>query len=308
VHNGDLIAGTQGRGIWILDDLEPLREITQKISEEPVHLFNPAQTWRLRNDENRDTPWPPSTPLGQNPPAGAIIDYWLKDDVQGPVTLTITDSKGNIVKQFSSNEKAKKLPAHRYFEKGWLAKAKHLYSTAGMHRFVWNLRYPRPSALQYRYSIAAIWTDGTPVVPEGPLVLPGHYTVSLRANGRDYTRPLVIKLDPRVHVSEDDLVKQLKLAQQIDALLNKSVAAYKNIHSRLMKEKRTLSTAMADSLSTLSNSGKPNLSSAIGALSGLVTSVQRADAAPVQGQTEVFSYYKKQIDGLLSRWHRIGKR
>ena len=207
VHNGDLIAGTQGRGIWILDDLAPLREITQKISEEPVHLFSPAQTWRLRNDENRDTPWPPSTPLGQNPPAGAIIDYWLKDNAHGPVTLTISDSEGNIVKQFSSDEKVKKLPAHRYFEKGWLAKTKHLYSTAGMHRFVWNLRYPRPSALQYRYSIAAIWTDGTPVVPEGPLVLPGRYTVSLRVNGKTYSRPLIIKLDPRVHVSEDDLVK-----------------------------------------------------------------------------------------------------
>ncbi len=308
VHNGDLIAGTQGRGIWILDDLEPLREITQKISEEPVHLFSPAQTWRLRNNENRDTPWPPSTPLGQNPPAGSIIDYWLKDNAQGPLTLTISDSKGNVVKQFLSNEKVKKLPAHRYFEKSWLNKAKHLYNTAGMHRFVWDLRYPRPAALQYHYSIAAIWTDGTPLQPEGPLVLPGRYTVTLRVNGKEYTRPLIIKLDPRVHVSEDDLVKQLKLAQQINVLLNKSVAVYKDINSMLVKEKENLSDAMADSLSTLSNTGHPNLSSAIGALTGLVTSVQRADAAPVQGQTEVFSYYKKQIDGLIGRWHRLDKR
>jgi len=302
-----IIAGTQGRGIWILDDLEPLREITRKISEEQVHLFSPAQTWRLRNDENRDTPWPPSTPLGQNPPTGAIIDYWLKDNAQGQVTLTISDSIGNIVKQFSSDEKVKKLPVHRYFEKGWLAKAKLLYATAGMHRFVWDLRYPRPSALQYRYSIAAVRTDGTPVVPEGPLVLPGHYTVSLKVSGKKYTRPLVIKLDPRVHVSNNDLVKQLKLARQIDALLNKSVAAYKNINNLLMK-KGGLSAAMADSLSTLTSAGQPNLSSAIGALSSLVTSVQRADAAPVQGQTEVFSYYKKQIDGLLTRWHRLDKK
>jgi len=307
VHNGDLIAGTQGRGIWILDDLEPLREMTRKIPEEPVHLFSPAQTWRLRNNENHDTPWPPSTPLGQNPPAGSIIDYWLKDDVSGTITLTIKDAKGNIVKQFSSNEKAEKLPANRYFETGWIAKAKHLYNTAGMHRFVWNLRYPRPSALQYHYSIAAIWTDGTPLQPEGPLVLPGNYTVTLSVNGKKYTRPLIIRLDPRVHVSESDLATQLKLARQIDTILNKSVTVYNNIDN-MLGGKENLSAATTDSLSTLLYRGKPNLSSAIGALSGLVISVQSADAAPVQGQTEVFSYYKKQIDGLISRWNRLDKK
>jgi photosystem II stability/assembly factor-like uncharacterized protein len=305
VHNSDLIAGTQGRGIWILDDLEPLREMTPKISEEPVHLFSPVQTWRLRNNENHDTPWPPSTPLGQNPPAGAIIDYWLKDNAQDSVILTIKDAEGNIVKQFSSNEKVEKLPAHRYFENGWIAKAKHLYNTAGMHRFVWNLRYPRPSALQYHYSIAAIWKDGTPLQPEGPLVLPGDYSVTLSVNGKKYTRSLIVKLDPRVHVSESDLAKQLELARQIDTVLNNSVAVYYDINNMLLKGKENLSAATADSLSTLLYKGKPSLASAIGVLSNLVISVQRADAAPVQGQTEVFSHYKKQIDGLIGKWNRL---
>lgn len=307
VHNGDLIAGTQGRGIWILDDLEPLREMTQKISEEPIHLFSPAQAWRIRNSESHDTPWPPSTPLGQNPPAGAIIDYWLKDNVRGPVTLTIKDSKGNIVEQFSSNEDAKKLPAHRYFEKEWVGKPGHLYSTAGMHRFVWNLRYARPSALEYHYSIAAVWTDGTPLQPEGPLVLPGHYTVTLSSNGKEYTRPLIIKLDPRVHVSENDLVLQLQLARQTDVLLTKSVAVYNKI-GRLMDGKEKLSAATKDSLTTLLKTGHPNLSSAIGVITNLATDVQRADAAPAQGQLEVFSDYKKQIDEIISRWDKIVKK
>ncbi|MBE0650229.1 MAG: hypothetical protein IH595_05245 [Bacteroidales bacterium] len=306
VHNGDLIAGTQGRGIWILDDLEPLREMTQKISEEPVHLFSPASAWRIRNNENHDTPWPPSTPLGQNPPSGAIIDYWLKADVKGPVTLTIKDSTGNVVEEFSSNEMLKKLPAHRYFEKGWVGKEERLENTAGMHRFVWNLRYPRPSALEYHYSIAAVWTDGTPLQPMGPMVMPGHYTVVLSVNGTAYSKPLVVKMDPRVHVNKEALAKQTRQTLQIDALLNRSVALYNQIGR--LEDKKDLSAAKKDSISTLLKTGHPNLASSIGVLTSLATDAQRADAAPVQGETEVFSLYKKQIEDLVSRWAKIDKK
>ena len=302
VHDGDLIAGTQGRGIWILDDLEPLREITPKIAQAPVHLFTPGQTWRVRGNQNHDTPWPPSTPLGQNPPAGAIIDYWLKDSIRGDIILTIKDSVGNIVRRFSGNEKVKKLPADRYFEKDWTGQPEQLDRSAGMHRFVWNLRYPRPAALQYRYSIAAVWKEGTPLQPEGPLVLPGRYTVSLQVNGKKYIRPLIIKQDPRVHVSRNDLLKQLVLSRRTDSLLNHAVAVYKQIQQDLKQDK---GSPLADSLSDLLFTGRPNLHSAIGALSGLAISVGAADAAPVQGQKEVFSYYKKQVDGLIARWQSM---
>ncbi len=105
LHEGDLIAATQGRGIWILDDIKPLREINVNLEKKSVYLFSPAKAWRIRSNENRDTPFPPSTPYAQNPPAGAIIDYWLKSDVHNPIKLTFRDSKGNIVRSFSSNSK-----------------------------------------------------------------------------------------------------------------------------------------------------------------------------------------------------------
>ncbi|MBN2614270.1 MAG: hypothetical protein JXR71_01125 [Bacteroidales bacterium] len=305
VHNNDLIAGTQGRGIWILDNLAPLREMTPQIPEQPVHLFSPAQAWRIRNNENHDTPWPPSTPLGQNPPAGAIIDYWLKDKVQGPVTLNIKDSTGKVIAQFSSKGEAKKLPANRYFEKEWVGKSEGLSAEAGMHRFVWDLRYPRPSALEYHYSIAAVWTDGTPILPEGPLVMPGKYTVTLRVNGKSYSQLLTIKLDPRVRVSEKDLDSQLRLALQVDTLLNKSVALYNKIGR--MEDKVNLSATTKKALADILRTGQPHLSSIISGLTSLATSVQRADAAPVQGETEVFSYYKKQLDELTGKWEKISK-
>ena len=306
VHNNDLIAGTQGRGIWILDDLEPLREMTSKIPEQPVHLFSPAPAWRIRSSENHDTPWPPSTPLGQNPPAGAIIDYWLKDNVQGKVKLTVKDSVGNVIAQFSSQEKAKKLPANRYFEKKWVGKNEQLSNKAGMHRFVWNMRYPRPSALEYHYSIAAVWRDGTPILPQGPLVMPGHYTIILSVNGKKYSKQLTVKMDPRVHVSNQDLAKQLRFALQVDGLLNKSVALYNKIGR--LEDKENISAKTKDSFSIILRTGHPHLSATISGLTSLATGVQQADAAPVQGEMEVFSYYKKQIDELVGRWEKINKK
>ena len=115
-------------------------------------------------------------------------------------------------------------------------------------------------------------------------------------------------MDPRVHTSKIDLGEQLKFAQQIDTLLNKSVSVYDKIDNKLKMTKVNLPDAMTDSLSTISKAGNPNLSGAINALSSLVTAVQSADAAPTKGQKEVYSYYKKQIDGLLYRWHKIEKK
>ncbi len=306
VHNNDLIAGTQGRGIWILDDLEPLREMTDEIPQEAVHLFSPAPAWRIRNNESHDTPWPPSTPLGQNPPDGAVIDYWLKSSVKGPVTLTVKDSVGNVVERFSSADNGKQLPAYRYFQKEWVGKKQALETTAGMHRFVWNLRYARPAALEYHYSIAAVWTDGTPLQPEGPMVMPGHYTVVLSVGGKEFSKPLLVKMDPRVHVDHQDLAAQTRQTLQIDALLTGAVALYNRIGR--LEDRKDLSSAKKQALNTLLKTGHPNLASTIGGLTGLATDAQRADAAPVQGETEVFALYKKQFDDLLSGWKTIEKK
>jgi hypothetical protein len=112
-------------------------------------------------------------------------------------------------------------------------------------------------------------------------------------------------MDPRVHVSNKDLAKQLRFALQVDGLLNKSVALYNEIGR--MEDKESLSDATKDSFSIILRTGHPHLSSAISGLTSLATNVQRADAAPVQGEMKVFSYYKKQIDELTSQWSKIEK-
>ncbi len=301
VHKGDLIAATQGRGIWILDDLSPLRQISDKVVTSPVYLFNPERAWRMRSNTNSDTPWPPETPLGQNPPDGATIDYWLKDNAQGTVKLSIYDLKGNLIRSFSSDDKPENLPANRYFNKRWLGTKSELSTQAGMHRFVWDLRYPRPKALHYSYSIAAVWTAGTPVVPMGPLVMPGKYKIVLTVGGKNYDRILEVKLDPRIKISESALKKQLELALNIVASLNKSVSLFNEVEQLLKNENEKLSAAEKDTLSKL----KDKIANVSGALSGLASSVQTADASPTQGQTGVFNVYNEQYKELLKQWNKI---
>ncbi len=309
VHHGDLLAGTQGRGIWALDVLAPLRHLPADLADRPAYLFPPANTWRLRSNENHDTPPPPSTPLGQNPPAGAVIDYWLKDDAAGAVTLTIRDAAGELVRRFSSSDPPESLTVNQYFQSGWIKKDKQLSAQAGTHRFIWDLRYPRPKALTYNYQIAAVWHDGTLIAPEGALVLPGKYTVTLTVDGKEYHQPLTVKMDPRVQISDDALKKQLALARDVTATLAEVVRTYNEIKSiQKTRQQENPGDALNDSLKILTTGGHPNLAAVAGVLGNLVTAVQSADAAPTQGQYAVFKKYRQEYAGLLARWQVLQPR
>ncbi len=305
VHKGDLIACTQGRGIWVLDNLEPLHELDNTIVNNDVHLFQPSDAYRLRESESHDTPWPPSTPLGQNPPTGAIVDYWLKDNVNSPIKITIKDSVGNIINNFTSNEEEKKLPAYRYFQEEWVGKQRKLSNEKGMHRFIWNLRYPRPDALKYGYSIAAVWDADTPLNPQGPLVVPGKYFATLTVNGKDFTKSFTVRLDPRVTTSKEDLKDQLDLALNINKELQKSYSLYKKIDKLLKEKKEVIEPSIYDTLNVIGKKGNPNLSTITNRLAGLITTVESADAAPTQGQKDLFDDLKKNLHNLTERWIRI---
>jgi photosystem II stability/assembly factor-like uncharacterized protein len=300
VHDGDLITATQGRGIWILDDIEPLREAATAAAS-PTHLFAPLVATRLRGDENRDTPWPPSTPVAENPPTGAVIDYWLASASAGPVTLTIRDATGRVVRTFSSADEPEKLPVSQYFENGWLGSGSSVSAEAGMHRFVWDLRYPRPDALSYDYSIAGVWHRGTPVDPRGPLALPGRYTVSLSAGGKAYTQPLAVRMDPRVHVPPSALRAQFALAMEVDATLGRATAAHRAVSAYLEAHAGTMSKAGADAAHAIAG----GIESVDGVLTSLATAVVAADAEPTQGERAVLAEYSRQLDALVARWKQL---
>ncbi len=194
VKDEDLVAGTHGRGFWILDDLSPLRQLTPDVAASTAHLFAPRPTIRWPRDTNTDTPLPPEESAGKNPPDGAILYYYLKGP--GAVTLEIADSTGKIVRTFSSADRATPLPATLNVPAHWIRPFQALSTAPGMHRFVWDLHGPPPApGPREEPSIAAIERD-TPLT-EGEWLPAGNYTVRLTAGGQTLTQPLVVKPDPR---------------------------------------------------------------------------------------------------------------
>ncbi len=322
VHGNDLVIATQGRALWVLDDVTPLRQADASVLEKTAYLFQPENALRVRNNNNKDTPLPPEIPAGRNPPAGAIIDYWLGKDVHGPVTLAIYDDKGLLVRAYASNAAPAKLHTQRYFASGWLSPRQTLSAAPGMHRFVWNLSYARPRTIRNGYSIAAVYGVGTPIVPQGPLILPGRYTVRLTANGRSYSRPLTVTLDPRVHVSAVALGKQLKLARQLDREMEATAGAYASLgqlDSQLMLLKRQLAASTArrallvavneldERVEDLRSKAKRqrNLAAINRALTSLATEVNDGDRAPPASYYQAFRLYTRYAVVALAAWQRL---
>jgi len=295
VHGDDLIAATEGRAIWILDDVTPLRQMAPAIAAEPAHLFAPALAYRVHPNNNHDTPLPPETPAGENPPQGAIVDYWLGAGTRGPVTLEIRDAKGNVVRRFSSAAPEKAPKANLYFAQAWTRPPEQLSAAPGMHRFVWNLRYERPMAVSYGYSIAAVWGKAAPIVPEGPFALPGKYTLTLSANGQTYSAPLQIAEDPRVRATAAELAASLALSQKIEAALAQATdgyteqqALFRELDKRFPAGKK-IGDPFGPLVNTLRRKPAPEAStfeSASDALTALEDALESVDAAPTAAQQQ----------------------
>jgi photosystem II stability/assembly factor-like uncharacterized protein len=210
IKDDDLIAATHGRGFWILDDISALR---QDASAAPF-LFEPAAAYRVRWDTNTDTPLPPDTAAGENPPDGAPIDYLLAAGARN-VTLEVLDGSGAVVRRWSTDDVVPppddKLTIPRY----WLRAPEVLHREAGMHRIVWDLHeQPLPSPKDY--PIAAV-PHGTAPAPTSPWVVPGTYTVVLAVDGAKQTKKLVVKMDPRVKATARDLARQNQVARGVVA-------------------------------------------------------------------------------------------
>ncbi|MGD0669202.1 MAG: glycoside hydrolase [Bryobacteraceae bacterium] len=196
IHDDDVVVGTHGRGFWILDDISPLRQLTDDIAAADAHLFAPRVTFRLPRDTNTDTPLPPEESAGKNPPDGAILYYWLKAAAGAPVTLEILDSTGRAVRSFSSDDRPTVPSPTLDVPLYWLRPFQPLSAAAGMHRFVWDLHAAPPEAgFREGPPISAIDHD-TPE-RQGAWLPPGVYMVKLTVDGRSYTQPLVVKPDPR---------------------------------------------------------------------------------------------------------------
>jgi photosystem II stability/assembly factor-like uncharacterized protein len=223
IHEDDLILATHGRSIWILDDMSRLRQMPQTPMREAV-LFRPAVAYRVHRSTWTDTPIPPDEPLAENPPAGAVLEFFLPRDARQPVVLEVQDGSGAVVRRFRSDDapqpSAEEL-ARELIPRYWIQPPQVLPARGGMHRWVWDLRYSAPLAVTRGYPISAV-PHATPQQPQGPLAVPGNYRVRLTFDGQHLEAPLVLKPDPRVTASAEALAHQLTLATDLVALLTQS--------------------------------------------------------------------------------------
>jgi photosystem II stability/assembly factor-like uncharacterized protein len=254
VKDDDLVAATHGRGFWILDDVTPLRQIDASAAAADAVLFGPQVATRVRFSMYTDTPLPPDEPAGANPPDGAIIDYLLKADAPGPVTLEIVDGTGRTIRRYSSEDEAaiptpETAPVPLYWYRPPLA----LQSSAGMHRFLWDMRYQPLEGLaggrgQGRLPISATPFNTVPV-PNSIWAPAGLYTVKLTVDGKTYKQPLSLRMDPRVKTPAQALVRLHEMSRSLyDGVLDSQ---------RALEELRALRAELKKKQEAAAKAGRP---------------------------------------------------
>ena len=213
IKDDDLCIATHGRGFWILDNITPLRQLQESIKSAPAILFRPQTASRVRWNTNTDTPLPPDVPAGENPPDGAMIDYYVGSG-SVPVTLEIKDEAGQVVRRYSSADPIPTPDPMLSIPPYWVRPPQKLASEPGLHRFLWDLHYAPVPGVQPQYPIAAVYRNTAPA-PTSPWAMPGKYTVILTVAGKNYEQPLTVMMDPRVKTSGADLAEQFKLSKQL---------------------------------------------------------------------------------------------
>ena len=296
VHENDLVLGTHGRSAWVLDDITPLRQLAEAGGAQDGHLFAPAPAVRVRWNTNTDTPLPPEEPAGQNPPDGAILDYYLPSAASGPVTLEVLDARGALVRRLSSDDAPEPVDSSANIPLWWVRPSQRLGTGAGMHRFVWDLHYPPPASVGHEYPIAAVPHD-TPREPRGPWVLPGRYSVRLTVNGRTLTQPLSVRMDPRVHASAADLASQLASARRVADLMQRDYDALLAVRER----RRSGGAAAGDSLASIER----QLAALSRQLQSLYETIEGADAAPTSQALRALAALGRDLETALARWEVV---
>jgi photosystem II stability/assembly factor-like uncharacterized protein len=209
VHGNDLVVATHGRSFWILDNITPLRQAFEAGKAEAAWLYHPAAAFRIDNDSFPGTPLPPEEATAENPPSGAVIDYFLRSSASN-VTLEIFDGQKKLVRKFSSEDQGSgKHPPLPVAER-WFPKPDAIEKTPGMHRFVWNLTWASSGG-------PSVDEDAPYRNPSGPKAAPGMYTVRLTVDGKMQTQSLKIVMDPRSAATTEVLEQQLQLGQKMFA-------------------------------------------------------------------------------------------
>jgi photosystem II stability/assembly factor-like uncharacterized protein len=314
IKDNDLVVATHGRAFWILDDISPLRQLTPEVQSASAHLFVPSTAMRIRASTHGDTPLPPEEPAGENPPPGAIFYYYLKSPAQGEVKLEVLDAKGNVVRSYSSKDQPFHPPTPPAFPMYWFKPEAPLSTAAGMHRFVWDVRYSAPPVAQPGYSMFTVAGGDVPREPAGLQALPGGYQVRLTVDGRTYTQPFKLTMDPRVKVTAQDLEKQFALELKLAQTLRQANQAVEDIHAAAQagkisaEDEKKLAGARrrrGEAEPEGPFGQQPAFAQVIGNLAQLMVAVDSADAAPTTQESQAAEKTLVQAQALFKQWEAL---
>jgi len=338
VKNDDLVVATHGRGFWILDNITPLRQLdgpeggpaptssrTDGAGAPPrrsnIMLFKPQTALRVRANLNTDTPLPPDEPAGENPPDGAMIDYFLSKNASGPVTIEIKDGKGQLVRKYSSadapvqaNPKRLRIPSY------WIRPPQSVSMKAGMHRFLWDMHYTPVPNVEPEFPMTATYRNTAPRTTS-PWVAPGDYTVALTVNGKTFTQSLTVVMDPRVKASAADLQEQFDLSWRLYQLWLKLAPMgekFDDIAEQLTKlkaraaEQPDLTQKLEAFVQTLMKFGPPHprpgaLPSlfVLDSTTQLFNEIEVADAAPTAATKAAVAALETKVGPMIDVWQKL---
>jgi photosystem II stability/assembly factor-like uncharacterized protein len=304
VKDDDIIVATHGRGFWIMDAISSLRQIASQKNQGSV-LFKPSTTYRVRWNLNTDTPLPPEEPAGENPPDGAVIDYYLASNVR-EVVLEIKDAKGNLIRRYSSNDTLYKVPEVD-IPLYWIRPQKILSNQKGAHRLVWDLHY-QPLNIPASYPMTAVFENTAPAYTS-PWVMSGVYKISFIVDGQIRgTQDLLIKMDPRVKTSLKDLQLQHDLSLQ--AYNNRKQLMQIGNEIAVLKTK-IKDQPVIDSLNKFVNGMKEssgvNLNQMAGVFANLQNLLQGTDMRPTTQMINAMKEAQANFQKLLRKWNELKK-
>jgi photosystem II stability/assembly factor-like uncharacterized protein len=323
VHDQDLVLATHGRAFWVLDDITPLRQFTPALLAAEATLLPPAPALRVRRSTGSDTPIQPDEPAGRNPPAGAVIDYYLARNESHPLSIEILDASGKLVRRVTSTDAPPMTPeelARELIPQYWIRMGTPPGTGAGMHRWIWDLHYAAPRSLRRGFPISAVPGD-TPLEPAGPLATPGVYTVRLRVGDRVSEAALHVAPDPRVTIPTEDYAAQLAFAQRLAGGLDRSTEALleaRSIRAQLKERREQAGGELSKTIKKLDeqfqalieSSGeglarRPGLESINAGFASLYEQAMGVDAAPTAAQVEAAERTLAAWQALVVPWQHL---
>jgi photosystem II stability/assembly factor-like uncharacterized protein len=319
IKNDDFIVATHGRGFWVLDNITPLRQLIRNQREDL--LFKPQTALRVRANLNTDTPLPPDEPAGENPPDGAMIDYFLPKDANGLVTIEIKDAKGQSVRKYSSadvpvqaNPKRLRIPSY------WIRPPQSVSTKTGVHRFLWDMHYTPVPDVEPEFPMTATYRN-TPPKATSPWAAPGDYTVVLTVDGKTFSQPLTVAMDPRVKASGADLQEQFDLSWNLYQLRLKLAPIGKkfdDIAEQLTKltakaaERPEVTQKLEAFAQTFMKFGPPNPRPGappslfiLESTTRLFNEIESADAAPTPAVKAAVADLETKVGPMMDAWHKL---